>query len=96
MVVRPETRSDDVAGPKRAARSASGAQPAETVVVGGRPEDRRMPEEEEVPAPRPYSRPRWSHPDVPEEEPAHVTIYRPDSGRRAPVPAARRPESARR
>lgn len=90
-IVRPETRSDDIV-PRRGAYPGSGAQPAETVVVAGRPEDRRMPEEE-VPASRPYQRPRWSHPDVAEDEPAHVTIYRPDSSRPAPVPA-RRPESA--
>jgi hypothetical protein len=93
LAVRPETRSDDIPGHRRATRPVPGAQPAETVVVGGRPEDRRMPEDEEIPESRPYRRPRWSHSDVPEEEPAHVAIYRPNSSRPAPAPA-RRPESA--
>ncbi len=78
---RPETRTEDVSAPTRPvpATPERRAEPA----VASRPE-------RATPVTR--SRPRWSHPDVP-EEPAQVTIYRPDSAP-APTPPVRRPESA--
>ncbi len=93
---RPETRGEDVsaARPGTAARpaTAGGRRQAEPAVATRRPEDRRMPEEEEVSSPTPARRPqRWTRPEI-QDEPSNVTVYRPDSVRE-PEPV-RRPESA--
>jgi hypothetical protein len=94
-VVRPETRTEDVPESTRGGsrtRTVAGRRRAEPVVASRRPEDRRMPEDEEVPVSVPARRPqRWTHPDV-QDGPSQVAIYRPDS---SPAPApTRRPESA--
>jgi hypothetical protein len=90
--MRPETRGEDAAVP--ATRAGAHRRPAQPAVAAARrPEDRRMPEEEEVPTPTPARRPvRWSHPDI-DDGPSPVTVYRPDSSRPAQTPT-RRPESA--
>ncbi|MEN3304122.1 MAG: hypothetical protein V7603_324 [Micromonosporaceae bacterium] len=95
-VIRPETRTEDASVPTEGGgrtRTAPQRRHAEPAVARGRPEDRRVPEQEEVPASGPARRPqRWSQPDV-QDGPSPVTVYRPDS---SPAPApTKRPESAR-
>jgi hypothetical protein len=60
---------------------------------GGRPEDRRVPEEKPGPAPRRARRtPQWTAADRHEGAPTYA-VYRPDSGGPTAAPA-QRPESA--
>ena len=78
--VRPEARTED---PFEARGSG-----------GGRPEDRRVPEESPAPpAQRRRRPPQWTGPDRDEGEPTYA-VYRPGSGGTAAVEPVRRPESA--
>ncbi len=76
--VRPEARTED---------------PFEARGSGGRPEDRRVPEETApAPARRRQGTPRWTRADEPDSQPAYA-VYRPGSSGATDAPT-QRPESA--